>query len=415
MNKKLKIVIPIIVFLILGFTSYGYAALNTELQLSGEAYVRTDADIRITNLKLSAMGSGGYELYNSKYFQKNLSVFPMLPSGQSALYEVEITNKSGDDYFLKDIISTGSFELVDAKIYSSFPKNSVKTFFLKVTNKDASSKELSLSMEFVFEKDKEPTITLANLPSWNTKGDEYLVSPVYDAGPSGGAASCKSNIDTQLNNVTDLKSLSTGTHDITCTVTSNSGKTASVTKRTKITYDLYTISNIVENGSFEDDTYWTLRNASYSTVVAKSGKRSVALQPNINYSSVDRSISAPIYGHKYYGITWFYTSDTFETVGQRFEWWLNDQRGGLLTFGWKNRTSSKWQWFSSVQELNGTDYLTSTGWYIRNFVTASNQVSYIDDIVIVDLTKTFGEGLEPTKAWCDKHIKYFNGTTTIYK
>ena len=38
-----------------------------------------------------------------------------------------------------------------------------------------------------------------------------------------------------------------------------------------------------------------------------------------------------------------------------------------------------------------------------------------DNLLIIDLTQTFGEGNEPSKEWCDEHIKWFDGTTTIYK
>lgn len=37
---------------------------------------------------------------------------------------------------------------------------------------------------------------------------------------------------------------------------------------------------------------------------------------------------------------------------------------------------------------------------------------FVDDIVLVDLTATFGAGNEPSKEWCDKYIDYFEGSTT---
>ena len=42
-------------------------------------------------------------------------------------------------------------------------------------------------------------------------------------------------------------------------------------------------------------------------------------------------------------------------------------------------------------------------------------VFFYDGLVVIDLTATFGSGNEPDKEWCDKHINYFDGTTTIYK
>lgn len=47
--------------------------------------------------------------------------------------------------------------------------------------------------------------------------------------------------------------------------------------------------------------------------------------------------------------------------------------------------------------------------------TDSLETVYIDNIVIVNLTSTFGNGNEPDKEWCDDHINYFDNTATIYK
>ena len=47
--------------------------------------------------------------------------------------------------------------------------------------------------------------------------------------------------------------------------------------------------------------------------------------------------------------------------------------------------------------------------------TVSIENVYINNVIVIDLTATFGSGNEPDKDWCDKHINYFDGTTTIYK
>ena len=44
-----------------------------------------------------------------------------------------------------------------------------------------------------------------------------------------------------------------------------------------------------------------------------------------------------------------------------------------------------------------------------------NGIMYYDGLIVIDLTTTFGSGNEPDNDWCDKHINYFDGTTTIYK
>lgn len=39
--------------------------------------------------------------------------------------------------------------------------------------------------------------------------------------------------------------------------------------------------------------------------------------------------------------------------------------------------------------------------------------SYIDALLLIDLTATFGQGYEPSKEWCDSHIPYFRDTYNL--
>ncbi len=43
----------------------------------------------------------------------------------------------------------------------------------------------------------------------------------------------------------------------------------------------------------------------------------------------------------------------------------------------------------------------------------ANISAYVDDIVVVNLTKIFGSSKEPSVEWCNSNIKYFNGVMTI--
>lgn len=57
---------------------------------------------------------------------------------------------------------------------------------------------------------------------------------------------------------------------------------------------------------------------------------------------------------------------------------------------------------------------TSTELFLQVGASNSSNISaYVDDIVIVNLTKIFGAGKEPALEWCNSNIKYFNGVTTI--
>ncbi len=41
-------------------------------------------------------------------------------------------------------------------------------------------------------------------------------------------------------------------------------------------------------------------------------------------------------------------------------------------------------------------------------------LAYADGALLVDLTKTFGAGNEPTQTWCDANLDYFDGSTNLY-
>ena len=79
-------------------TTIVYSAFSTQLQIMGEAIVRSDNDIRITNVKIETQSNGAYETYNNKYTKDTTSMFVTLPSNSSITYEVEITNKTEDEY-----------------------------------------------------------------------------------------------------------------------------------------------------------------------------------------------------------------------------------------------------------------------------------------------------------------------------
>ncbi len=422
MDRRQVIVVSITIFLCLLFTSFGYAALNTELSISGEAYVRVDSEIRVTGLKLSSITNGGYETYNSKYSKDTASMFVNLPANGSAIYELAITNNSANDYYLKNIVSSNSnYELLDGKVYDVFSSNSTKTIRIKIKNTTSGAKNISINLEFEFAKDANPTITLADLPSWNTKGDSYAVTPTYNPGPSGGTVNCKSNINTGITNVTDLKQLTTtGTHNITCIVKSNTGKTAGVTKSTKITYDKYTIKNLIVDGSFENmnnrECFYNC--PSINTVNKKFGNQSIYVyaEPGISTEKSFRagdSISV-VANHKYY--LFIYQMITYYTSGNVGVLYVEGLTRGLNL--WENNAGIKYgPWYKRGRVTTAFSTQISTDIRIGKAYSVSDNdwKGYLDGAGVIDLTAIFGAGLEPDEKWCNNHIGYFDGTTTIYK
>ena len=70
-NKNLLIGIVLLVVI---FNSIVYSALNSEMFINGDAHIRVDKDIRITDVKVLEQINGSYETYNSDYSKNTNSL-----------------------------------------------------------------------------------------------------------------------------------------------------------------------------------------------------------------------------------------------------------------------------------------------------------------------------------------------------
>ena len=176
----------------------------------------------------------------------------------------------------------------------------------------------------------------------------------------------------------------------------------------------YTITNMIKNGNFEiDATNWELSGASITSDEKYSGEKSLMLSPNTTAMSTQTlSSTAPVLNHKYYGSIMYKTVSGLTAADNRFEWYNTDNSDALMVFANKKDTQGKWERLSGIGQITSTSYLDKS-WYVRNFMVNATTNSYVDEVMIVDLTETFGAGNEPTKEWCDENINYFEGTTII--
>ena len=176
----------------------------------------------------------------------------------------------------------------------------------------------------------------------------------------------------------------------------------------------YTITNMVKNGDFEKDAAnWELSGASITSDEKYSGGKSLMLSPNTTAMSTQTlSSTAPALNHKYYGSIMYKTVSGLTVTDNRFEWYNTDNPDALMVFANKKDTQGKWERLSGIGQITSTSYLDKS-WYVRNFMVNATTNSYVDEVMIVDLTETFGAGNEPTKEWCDENINYFEGTRII--
>lgn len=172
------------------------------------------------------------------------------------------------------------------------------------------------------------------------------------------------------------------------------------------TYDL---TAIIEGAKIFTNLI-TARTVSFTNMDAPS--KGVFTFKADNLALMQGAMETPIYGHKYYGRC-YQKSPAGHTWGDaRFEYYAEDVAGtGLMVFGFMEPTNDEWKMLSSIQTLAGTP--SEKAWYLRSFVSGGNYESYRKEILIIDLTDTFGAGNEPTKEWCDENIPFFEGSLTL--
>ena len=104
-----NIILLIGILFVVSFISITYAALNTNMFIDGNAIVRADVDLRITDIKILNVTNGASETYNSKYTKDTITNGIILPNDNSTItYKVVITNKGNQKYAIKNIIIESS-------------------------------------------------------------------------------------------------------------------------------------------------------------------------------------------------------------------------------------------------------------------------------------------------------------------
>ena len=132
-----------------------YSAFSTKLQIGGDLIVRSDNDIRVTNINFKESTGGAYETYNNKYTKDTTSMFVTLPSNSSITYEVEITNDSSDDYSLTNIEALNNTNLnytLSTKQYDVYKNNNERTIDIIITNEFSEEIVSSIILKFTFKK-----------------------------------------------------------------------------------------------------------------------------------------------------------------------------------------------------------------------------------------------------------------------
>ncbi len=157
-NFRLNIFITFFVFLSITFISVGYAALNTELTISGEVVVMPDYEYGITNIEIVEFIDGAYETYNSTFTNNMTELNVSLPNNTSrAVFKVSFNNKNATNLYLENIIVHTNTNVDINWSLNNITESTVipigsSSFEIELfyDNNTSVGEEIELSLEYVF-------------------------------------------------------------------------------------------------------------------------------------------------------------------------------------------------------------------------------------------------------------------------
>ena len=158
--------------------------------------------------------------------------------------------------------------------------------------------------------------------------------------------------------------------------------------------------NLIPDCSFEKNM-WS--GANYSEEKSHSGIRSLYFPAGTTYVP-NIEIPRPIIGHKYYGRRYIKSNGDNQPADCRFEVWGADGANMNWVYAWNNGNHPEWNFHSAIHEITAVDYPETDRTIIRCFNVNTTVDTWVDDLLLVDLTELYGAGNEPTKEWCDKNI-----------
>ena len=186
-NKKLKLFSLIFLILFcLYFQTVAYSAINSTMTIKGAAYARVDADVRITNFKLSSSSSNSTSSYEEFSVNTIASKFNLLDSSSSIVFDVEVTNYGSSDVGILQLVGTVptglSYEIINYNLKDKICDDTgkcnqmaVKTFQIKFMGTPGEY-EVNLELDFrTYHKVTYTDITNNNYPIEVIDGAELNV------------------------------------------------------------------------------------------------------------------------------------------------------------------------------------------------------------------------------------------------
>ena len=141
LNRKGIIPVFVVILTILTILiSIGYSALNNNLSISGEAFLRSRGNIRITGIQMNTTESDGNFTYNPEYSKRGTKVFSILPNIDSKInYTVQMNNTTGVKYKFDSVTVSNTnpnIECIPSVAENTIIEPGVSSFTIEVKYKD---------------------------------------------------------------------------------------------------------------------------------------------------------------------------------------------------------------------------------------------------------------------------------------
>ena len=195
LNRKGIIPVFVVILTILTILiSIGYSALNQNLSVSGEAFLRSKGNVRISRIEMSNAENDGYETYNPEYSKKGTKTYSTLSNKNSTItYTVQITNTTGAKYtvYSMEISNTNS----NVSCTPSITKGSIIeegisdfTIDVKYNGTDSLTESIEDVCEIKYEfipLDTTPPVLTAEIISQENKTAKLKITATDEDGGSG--------------------------------------------------------------------------------------------------------------------------------------------------------------------------------------------------------------------------------------
>lgn len=178
--------------------------------------------------------------------------------------------------------------------------------------------------------------------------------------------------------------------------------------------------NLCQDSSFENKSFTFSTNYIYNTDISLGGNVSLATKKATTNNvfdfppSNDYIITPVVDDHVFYIAC--HSPNFASSVSLSYStgsWYLSGDTNinyNINNAWYKNILKEKiWYRHSRIATIS-----TNTTIKLRISINAAtSSIIYLDDIMLIDLTESFGAGNEPTREWCDENIPFFEDSYTL--